>query len=129
MYAKQREGMWSREHAFTFHGHLLWMGEAHWSQWFVVRIGYMDSGPLEYIFTKYGINLWNLRVTDNNIFRGFHTLFVYVVHLKNYYGIILVLSSANERRRYNVTSSLTDLAHNHNDAYSRNFVLCLLVVW
>ena len=35
--------------------------------------------------------------------------------VQNVSGIILVMGSANERRRYNVTSSLVGRAHNQNE--------------
>ena len=35
-------------------------------------------------------------------------------------GIIMGMDSANERRRYNVTSSLIERAHTHNDPWLYN---------
>ena len=40
-------------------------------------------------------------------------------------GIILCMGSANERRRYYVTPSLTGRAHTQNDSWDMLRVLCL----
>ena len=41
-------------------------------------------------------------------------------HVDQNTGIILGMGSANERRRYNVTSSLIGWAHTHNDPWKHN---------
>ena len=46
-------------------------------------------------------------------------------------GIIVGMGSANERRRYNVTSSLIGLAYTHNDPWvsihNKTWIICIII--